>query len=152
MIRGALGLASLMSLVVAAWALGCTDLTPVVLAVAPDSGPPDAGPRPDAGELVDSGPSACELCLRAPDPSGGCADEVASCEADPKCAGTLRCVLDNGCLAFTSQKDKITCGTPCAAASGITSQTDPAVGLVFTVLNCQSSSCTAPCEAPPQGG
>jgi hypothetical protein len=149
--RRARRLASLMTVVAGAWVAACTDLTPVVLAIAPDSGPPDAGPRPDAGEVVDSGPGACELCLRAPDP-GGCADEVATCEADPKCAGTFRCVVDNGCLAFASQKDKITCGTPCAVAAGITSQTDPAVGLVFTVLNCQSSACTAPCEASPDGG
>ena len=151
MMRRALGLAGVVSLVAAALAVGCTDLTPVVLLAAPDAGPPDAGPRPDSGEPVDSGPSACEVCLRAPDP-GGCADEVASCELDPKCAATLRCVLDSGCFAFSSQREKLICGTPCAAASGITSQTDPAVGLIFTVLNCQSSSCTAPCEAPPQGG
>jgi hypothetical protein len=130
----------------------CTDLTPFVLEVAADGGPPDTGPPGDAGEHVGSGPTACELCLRTPDTSGGCADEVTSCEADPKCALTFRCALDHGCLAFPSQKDKLSCGTPCAAASGITSQSDPAVALVFMVLNCQASSCGPPCESPPDGG
>ena len=147
--RRVLGLASF---VAAALIVACTDLTPFVLPEVPDAGPPDAGPRPDSGEPVDSGPTACELCLRSPDTTGGCADEVATCEADPKCAATLRCALDNGCLAFPSQKDKLTCGTPCAAAAGVSSQTDPAIALVFAVLNCQSSSCTAPCETPPDGG
>lgn len=131
-------------------AAGCTDTTPYVLPAQPDAGLPDVG-APDAS--VDAGPTACDLCLRAPDAPGyGCADEMANCDANPACASTVRCAVDTGCLQRADLRDTVTCGTPCAVAAGITSQADPAISLIFLVLNCAASSCVAQCGPLSDGG
>lgn len=69
-----------------------------------------------------------------------CKSELQACQDDEKCGLTVSCVLSM-CLDTLDQN----CILSCAFQSGISSQNDPAVALLFPVFQCISGSCPNDC-------
>ncbi|MFO0679470.1 MAG: TonB-dependent receptor plug domain-containing protein [Polyangiaceae bacterium] len=138
-----IGTASAVVLGVGLAATGCLDLTPIEIV------PKEAGPKPkrDVGpDEVDGGDPSCLACVQRPNAELGCADEIATCVADPKCNLTYQCVIEEQCFEEFSQEDKIRCGFPCVERAGVVSLTDKTIGLILTVVKCAENGCQVPCH------
>lgn len=133
----------------------CLDATPVTVTMLPgdasagDDGSAVADAVGDAGDAapVETGPSACVVCLQTPDkPGPGCQYELAACDTNPECAQALACAVAHGCFDRGSVAALIACGLPCAAEAGIVTFTDPALDLAYNVFQCAGGPCGSPCN------
>ena len=136
----------------------CLDATPVTVSneeTIPDGAPPSADVQPGDGGTdreAEAAPSACDLCLHAPDtPGPGCADELAACQANPECGRAIACALGQGCFDMGSTAALVVCGLPCAAEAGIVTFTDPATTLAFNVFQCAGTTCATACNFATDG-
>ena len=84
----------------------------------------------------------CYDCL-----TSKCHDQVAACDSDPRCRGVVLCVL----VTCKANAADTTCLFGCATSYGITSPSDPAVGVALGVVSCQQKNCKDSCPAPPIG-
>jgi hypothetical protein len=75
-----------------------------------------------------------------------CHDQVATCDKDPRCRGTLVCILTT-CTSFSDT----TCALGCASDYDITA-TDPVLGTLIGIGTCVRDKCSADCPALPGGG
>jgi hypothetical protein len=122
---------ALLAVVTAATTVGCYDVTPIYVA------PKEAGLIADAG---------CSKCLNKPVPDNGCADNVAECHADERCAGVLACLEALECLDRPGLDDKLNCGLPCANEAGITTTTDPVITTLLDLVKCAQLHCSIECD------
>ncbi len=137
--------------------VACVDTTPVTVpAFEFDAAPvqPDAtidvhvgdASRDGTDAQVEAAPSPCVQCLETPDMNGhGCGNEIAACNASPKCARAISCAMADDCFDRGSSAGLIQCGFPCATDAGIT-LTDPAIQLAYNVFTCASSNCGSDCK------
>ena len=125
--------------------VACLDATPYTMPPPTNDG--GATRTIDAAEDADAAMTTCRACLGAPDaPGPGCGDELAACQADPKCGAALACALADGCFDRGSLGQLVVCGLPCAKAAGIVSNDDPAVTQAFNFLHCAGTTCVTPCH------
>jgi hypothetical protein len=90
--------------------------------------PADAGPEADPTQEGGSEVSPCEACIRGQhDGSVGCVQELALCDATPKCGDLFRCTMDAGCWELKENERIRNCDLPCIIKAKITSLYDPAV-------------------------
>jgi hypothetical protein len=129
--------ATLIALLAAARGIpACLDVTPIVLEKEASATPTDF---------------PCLRCLQRPDDGGGCSDEIAICQNDPRCNAAYACIVAKACLDLPTIDDKIQCGLPCAQEAGVTSLTDPVVGEVQAVVLCGEQGCADPCHVGDAG-
>ena len=125
--------------------VACLDATPYTMPPPANDG--GANPTIDAAEDGDAATTTCRACLGAPDaPGPGCGDELAACQADPKCGAALACALADGCFDRGSLGQLVVCGLPCAKAAGIVSNDDPALTQAFDLFHCAGTTCVTPCH------
>ncbi len=125
------------------WAVGCLDLTPIVII------PPEASPKPKRDAEVDGsdgGAVTCLACIKRPNAELGCDDEIRTCLAETKCNLAYQCILERDCFEEYSQQDKILCGYPCVEKAGVVSLTDKTIELILSVVSCAEKGCQVPCH------
>jgi hypothetical protein len=76
-----------------------------------------------------------------------CHMQVAECDKDERCRGLLLCALTT-CTSLTDTS----CIIGCAFSFGVTSPSDPIVGTLQSVANCNQMNCSAACPGLPDGG
>lgn len=128
-----------------------------------ESGPDTSAPKDTGSVEVDSGSSGSIYDAVIPDiafgdgkTSGGCVacagkeckKELDACDADPKCRGLFLCVLTECAGSFTDYS----CAIGCGIKFGVTSLSDPVLGLAQDVGVCLNSKCSADCPSAPSGG
>jgi hypothetical protein len=77
-----------------------------------------------------------------------CKDEVAACDADPRCRGLVLCSMTDCAGSFTDTS----CLFSCALKFGVTGTDDPILPLAMAVGNCVQKECSAACPLPPDAG
>jgi hypothetical protein len=108
-------------------AAGCLEFSPIVV---------------ERETVVDSG-RACLTCVKG---DAGCAQNVETCLAKPRCAPIFACIETNDCFERLTIGDKIQCGLPCAVDAGITNVDDPIVQVdLVAMITCAQTSCAAVC-------
>ena len=75
-----------------------------------------------------------------------CHDQVAECDKDVRCRGTLLCILTT-CTSFSDT----TCALGCAGEYDVTA-TDPILGTLLGIGTCVRNKCADSCPALPGGG
>jgi hypothetical protein len=131
--------------------VACVDLSPVIYDA--DASPFYSDAADDVSDLdggpanADSGPT-CVSCLTLPDDASppGCGTEVAACVANAECSVIYTCAIAHHCFEQPSFRDIVNCGVPCVVASGVSTSTDPAIGLIYGIAVCAQASCNGPCH------
>jgi hypothetical protein len=141
---------------VAAAAIGgtfaaCLDLSPVAYDADSGVSSPDASIDVGAEARADAdaaAPGPCLRCLTREDDAAppGCADEIAICLANTKCANIYACAVAAHCFEQPSFRDIVNCGLPCIEQAHIDTNTDPAITLIYNIATCAQSSCNGPCR------
>jgi hypothetical protein len=123
--------------VVASYAFGCVDVTPILVIDESDGGSPDA-----AAEQA-----ACVACFEKPnDPGPGCGDELAACRAYPSCRAVIDCILEAHCVT-QSRDQEVRCAAACFEKVGVRTAADPASVLGAKLDACVRAKCAAVCPA-----
>ena len=113
---------------------GCVD-------VEPTTNIQEELPEGDGGGLS----GECTACIYGESSiSLDCRDEFEACEANEACNIIYQCSLDRGCFHLPSTQ-QINCGIPCGYEAGITSISDPSIGLVSAWTGCVVPACAEVC-------
>jgi len=139
--------------------VACVDLTPVAYDGDASAFTPDAAV--DASDLDGGAPDGeagptCISCLTSADDASppGCGTEVSACQANAKCAVIYTCAIAHHCFEQPTFRGIVNCGVPCVVSSGVSSSTDPAIGLIYGIALCAQGGCHGPCgtSVPQPGG
>lgn len=134
--------------IVASFAAGCLDATPVNLGSQEAGVVVDAG-RPDGELPIDAyAHPECRACI-ATDPSTGtmgCGDKLAICRDVKNCIDVYECAYALGCVNKPTQNESIACAIPCAASLGITDVNDPGIQAAIRLTECFHGPCASKCE------
>jgi hypothetical protein len=129
----------------------CLDLSPVAYEVDSSVSVPDAAidVAAEAGSDADAAAQGpCVRCLiTASDAEPpGCADEIAACVANAKCALIYACAVADHCFEQPSFREIVNCGLPCIEQAQVNTNTDPAITLIYNIAVCAQASCNGVCH------
>ncbi|MCL2823290.1 MAG: hypothetical protein FWD57_04800 [Polyangiaceae bacterium] len=100
--------------------------------------PNDDGVPPDTNPDEEPSGNPCFDCA-----ADKCSSSYNQCVDNPKCWGTVECILDSNCISNGGIDQQ--CAGLCAVKNGITSFDDPAINVAYSLGQCLMNSCAAAC-------